>query len=281
MHKSLLIALALTAGSVASASSSATFTGGSGDGSAHGDFITPRQASAAFHFLGGSGDGYSSGIRRGYQPAAIPGLVRFAGSVGDGYSSSSWRGYQPAAVPALARFAGAVRDGYASSKMLSSGSQTKPGRFTGGGFDGYDRSAIYGIPNWAIGDTDANVGDTDANGLPDWWELKYFAILTGTPINGDADHDGMSNLNEYLTGTNPTNAISYFHITRLKPGSPNKIFVYSEPGYYYTLQQADDLALGWTSVSNQIRISTAAEGELEMNDTISGAGGFYRVLSEH
>jgi hypothetical protein len=274
MRKSLLIALALTAGSVAFASSSATFTGGRGDGSARGDLITPRQASVAFHFFGGSGDGYSSGVRRGYQPAAIPGLVRFAGSVGDGYSSSLWRGYQPVAAPALGRFTGAVRDGYASSKLLSSWSQTKPGRFAGGGFDGYDRTAITGIPNWAI-------GDTDANGLPDWWELKYFGILTGTPIAGDADHDGMSNLNEYHTGTNPTNAISYFHITRLKPGSPNKIFVYSEPGYYYTLQSADDLALGWTSVSNQIRISTAAEGELEMNDTISGAGGFYRVLSEH
>ena len=36
--------------------------------------------------------------------------------------------------------------------------------------------------------------DTDANGLPDWWELQYFGHLTGTDPNADPDHDGMSNL---------------------------------------------------------------------------------------
>ena len=91
----------------------------------------------------------------------------------------------------------------------------------------------------------------------------------------------MSNLNEYLAGTNPTNATSYFHITRLTPGSPNKIFVYCAPGYFYTLQQADNLALGWIVVSNQTRISPASEGILEMDDSSSDAGGFYRVRLEH
>jgi hypothetical protein len=158
--------------------------------------------------------------------------------------------------------------------MLSSWSQTKPRRFFGGSFDGYDRNTSYGIPNWTV-------GDTDGNGLPDWWELKYFGVLTGTDPLADPDHDGVSNLNEYRTGTNPTNASSYFHITRLIPGSPNKIFVYCEPSYIYTLQRADDLALSWTAVTNQTRISPASEGELEMDDNFSGTGGFYRVLSEH
>lgn len=48
--------------------------------------------------------------------------------------------------------------------------------------------------------------DTDGNGLPDWWELEYFGHLTGTDPNADPDHDGMSNLQEWLAGTNPTNA---------------------------------------------------------------------------
>jgi hypothetical protein len=248
MRKFFLIASsALWVSATVFAGSFAGFTGGRGDGYAHGDFITPREASAVMHFLGGGRDGYSS---------------------------SSWRTYQPATV--RARFAGNGYDGYASSGFFSVWQQAKakPKRFFGGSFDGYDRNASFGIPNWTV-------GDTDGNGLPDWWELKYFGVLTGTPPDGNADHDGASNLFEYLTGTNPTNASSYFHITRLTPGSPNKIFVYCAPGYFYTLQRADDLALGWTVVSNQTRISSASEGILEMDDYFSDTGGFYRVRLEH
>ncbi len=111
--------------------------------------------------------------------------------------------------------------------------------------------------------------------------MKYFGVLTGTDPNADPDHDGASNLFEYLTGTNPTNAVSCFHITRLVPGSPNKVFVYCAPGYFYTLQQADTLTSGWTVISNQTRISPASEGVLEMDDFFGGTSGFYRVLLEH
>ncbi len=45
--------------------------------------------------------------------------------------------------------------------------------------------------------------DSDADGLPDWWELQYFGNLTQT-ANGDFDGDGLSNLTEYQQGRNPT-----------------------------------------------------------------------------
>ena len=294
MQKSILIALTWGVSSSLFATSFAGFTGGPGDGYAHGDFITPQLVSVASHFLGGSRDGYAhgdfitpqlvsvashflGGVRDGYgssiyQQAALPAQMRFAGNGYDGYASARFFSVVPPAR--LAQFYGGNYDGYAGAKMLSSWSQNPSKRFLGGSFDGYDRNAVLGLPNWAL-------GDTDANGLPDWWELKYFGVLTGTPTNGDADHDGVSNLNEYLTGTNPTNAVSYFHITRLTPGSTNKIFVYCAPGFFYTLQRADDLVLGWIVVTNQIRISPAAEGVLEMADFFSGSRGFYRVRLEH
>src|ERR1035437_3543585 len=240
MQKAILIALMLVVSSAGFASSSAGFTGGRGDGYAHGDFltlqltsvashflgglsdgyahgefITPQLASVASHFLGGGRDGYDSCI---YQQVILSAQKRFTGNGYDGYASARFFSVTP--PTRLAQFYGGNYDGYASSEMFSSWSQNPPKRFLGGSFDGYDRRAVLGLANWTL-------GDTDANGLPDWWELKYFNVLTGTNPNADADLDGASNLFEHLTGTNPTNAISYFHITRLTPGSPKKIFVYA------------------------------------------------------
>jgi hypothetical protein len=50
--------------------------------------------------------------------------------------------------------------------------------------------------------------DSNGNGIPDWWELKYFGNLNQTG-NGDYDGDGVDNLDEYLEGTDPTNPNSY------------------------------------------------------------------------
>jgi hypothetical protein len=49
--------------------------------------------------------------------------------------------------------------------------------------------------------------DSNGNGLPDTWELTYFSNLNQT-ATGDFDHDGASNLQEFLDGTNPTNSAS-------------------------------------------------------------------------
>jgi hypothetical protein len=50
--------------------------------------------------------------------------------------------------------------------------------------------------------------DTDANGLPDWWEQMYFGQLTGINPLADPDNDGLNNLQEFLSDTNPTNPAS-------------------------------------------------------------------------
>lgn len=47
------------------------------------------------------------------------------------------------------------------------------------------------------------VGDSDGDGMPDAWERTWFGGLW-EPAEGDYDLDGVSNLAEYLAGTNPT-----------------------------------------------------------------------------
>jgi uncharacterized repeat protein (TIGR02543 family) len=49
--------------------------------------------------------------------------------------------------------------------------------------------------------------DTDDDGLPDTWEMTYFGNLNQT-ATGDFNHNGVSNLDEFLNGTNPTNAVT-------------------------------------------------------------------------
>lgn len=52
---------------------------------------------------------------------------------------------------------------------------------------------------------DQSLTDSDNDGLPDAWEVQYFGGLQQGPT-GDPDGDGLTNLQEYQYGTNPTNA---------------------------------------------------------------------------
>ena len=51
---------------------------------------------------------------------------------------------------------------------------------------------------FTVGDIDA-----DGDGLPDWWELQYFGNLSQVAAD-DPDGDGISNLQEFRQGRNPT-----------------------------------------------------------------------------
>ena len=51
------------------------------------------------------------------------------------------------------------------------------------------------------------VVDADGDGMSDWWEILHFGgtNAVGGGAHEDKDDDGLSNLGEYLAGTNPTN----------------------------------------------------------------------------
>lgn len=54
------------------------------------------------------------------------------------------------------------------------------------------------------------VGDSDSNSLPDWFELEYFFVRTGTDPDGHGDDDGMTNQEEWIAGTDPTDGSASF-----------------------------------------------------------------------
>ena len=121
--------------------------------------------------------------------------------------------------------------------------------------------------------------DTDANGLPDWWELQYFGHLTGTDPNADADHDGMSNLKEWLAGTNPTNASSVLRLVAIPTNNPNAFVVRwpSVAGKYYWLERSTNLLTGFNSVVQTNIAATAPTNAATDTAVLPGKTRFYRV----
>ena len=54
--------------------------------------------------------------------------------------------------------------------------------------------------------------DTDADGLPDVWEVAYGTDAWSADADADPDGDGATNAQEYLSGTHPRNATSALRI---------------------------------------------------------------------
>jgi len=96
------------------------------------------------------------------------------------------------------------------------------------------------------------------DGIPDAWRVQYFGSLMNilSAPNGDADGDGMTNLEEYRAGTNPTDATSRLSVG--SEASPIAAFalVLSWPtieGKLYQLESAPSLfGSDWTIVQDAI-----------------------------
>jgi hypothetical protein len=90
--------------------------------------------------------------------------------------------------------------------------------------------------------------DSDGDGIPDSWTLEHFGHPTGqagdlSRAQDDADGDGMTNLDEYIAGTIPTDAASVFETAISLVVASNNV-VLSWPavaGRTYQVQYKDDL----------------------------------------
>ena len=73
----------------------------------------------------------------------------------------------------------------------------------------YETEAKNGVTNLLCTDAsrdEEDTKDTDGDGLPDSWELTYWATISEQNGTGDPDNDGLTNIYEYYSGNNPTKA---------------------------------------------------------------------------
>ena len=118
--------------------------------------------------------------------------------------------------------------------------------------------------------------DRDGDGLPDWWELQYPSAANA---NADTDGDGLTNLREYIAGTNPEDANSSFEFVTVVEEIPGVMLIQwsSVPGKSYTLLRAPTLSLNPLDYQ-PVMSGISAQGNLTTYRDTTGVGHqFYRL----
>ena len=116
--------------------------------------------------------------------------------------------------------------------------------------------------------------DTDGDGMPDVWELKYFGNPTNCVATGNPDGDLHNNLQESITGTDPTNSSSFFSIAITNQIDGFSISWTAVEGRFYSILRASDLEQGFQPLEYGI-----AFPQNSYTDTLNGAEdkGYYKV----
>jgi len=146
-----------------------------------------------------------------------------------------------------------------------------------------DNARISGLQVRKIADV---YSDTD--GIPDWWRLAYFGHALGSAADksrasDDADGDGVSNLTEFLNGTDPLNAAllpppPVFSIDQILMTPSNfQLGFPALTNWNYQLEARDNLSTtaAWFNLGP---LSLGAGGEMFLNDgPITNDTRFYRI----
>jgi hypothetical protein len=128
--------------------------------------------------------------------------------------------------------------------------------------------------------------DTDDDGLPDWWEERYFEGPTNGVAGEDFDNDLVCNINEWLADTDPTNSASYSILSTIVVVSSNMndlaitIGPYTSPLRRYALCYTTNILS-----MDEAPVSTSAQGSPDHSpvlliDTNTANEAFFRVIIE-
>lgn len=127
-------------------------------------------------------------------------------------------------------------------------------------------------------DTLSSGPDTDADGLPDWWEYDRYGKLNVLNGIGDWDNDGVSDLDEYRADTDPTDGSDYLDITDFQVnGETNVVSWMVKTTRRYTLEHTTSMTNNAAWVEDTTLIPTRGPGRVETITGVTDPKRFYRV----
>jgi hypothetical protein len=129
----------------------------------------------------------------------------------------------------------------------------------------------------------APIPDADSDGMPDDFETQYgFQINDPQDAAGDLDGDGMTNLAEYIAGTDPTDNTSYLFIELVDasggPASAVLRFM-AVSNKTYSVQFRNSLSIGtWGALQHVSAASTNRVLEV-IDQSPDAASRFYQLVT--
>lgn len=124
-----------------------------------------------------------------------------------------------------------------------------------------------------IGQTWGEDGNDDT--LPDDWQTKYWGSnwAAWPSASADSDHDGVSNYNEYLAGTDPTDANSVLRTQFVVTAQGLRLSWNTVPGQMYQVKATTDFAT-WQDFGGQ-RFAPGTSDSVSV--PVGNSLGYYRV----
>jgi hypothetical protein len=120
--------------------------------------------------------------------------------------------------------------------------------------------------------------DIDGDGIEDGWEISNFGNLTTATATSNYDGDGMSDLQEYLTHTDPDDRASFFGVTSFTPGVAINTLDLEWRGStaaVYRIETCTDLST-WTTYADDINGAALNQHSIPL----SGEKLFVRVVQK-